>query len=86
MRWLPFVSEGWSLVVSGVRVGGRGDDLLTLETGPKLVLNRIERDPNPNAGTTYVATGPAGNGEQGPTSENWQPPPGWLYRAGQFLF
>jgi two-component system sensor histidine kinase ChvG len=86
MRWLPFVSEGWSLVVSGVRVGGRGDDLLTLETGPRLLLNRIERDPNLSADSTYVGPDLARNGEQGPPPDNWPPPPGWLYRAGQFLF
>ena len=64
MRWLPFVSEGWSLVVSGVRVGGRGDDLLTLETGPRLLLNRIERDPNLSTETPYVGPGLAGNGRR----------------------
>ena len=70
MRWLPFVSEGWSLVVSGVRVGGRGDDLLTLETGPRLLLNRIERDPNLSTETPYVGPGLRGNGDQGPPPED----------------
>jgi len=60
--------------------------LLTLETGPRLLLNRIERDPNLTAETTYVGTGLAGNGEQGPPPDNWPPAPGLLYRAGQFLF
>ena len=86
MRWLPFVSEGWSLVVSGVRVGGRGGDSLSLKTGPRLLLNRIERDPNLKAETAQTGAGLAGNGDQEPPPEGRQPSLGLLYRAGQFLF
>src|SRR5664279_74626 len=86
MHWLPFVSEGWSLVVSGVRVGGRGGDSLSLKTGPRLLLNRIERDPNLKAETAHMGAGPAGNGDPEPPPEGRQPSLGLLYRAGQFLF